>query len=354
VKTYKDYPVERKKLNEPEPVWGIPAGMFDRILENSAAKRNEELCAEMAAYYRAHLDAWRRERIFPEERQRQLENCIELSLAYIAEHGANRLLTRLELMIERVKKDLKAPMYAAQSLTAEWIGDTRIIQRRPCITLEQIAELKEKLRPGDIILERRNWFLSNAFLPGFWPHAALYVGEESDLERLGILHEPEVKGRLAKFRKPAKDGHPHAVVEALSDGVVFSSLVEAVHADYVAVLRPKLSEKEIARAIVAAFTHEGKPYDFEFDFFTSDKLVCTELVYRAYQSLLRFDLVRVLGRDTLPAVEMARQFVKNRGTPEQQLDFVLFYDVVPGEARAVSADEETFCRALNRPRAFNE
>jgi hypothetical protein len=136
--------------------------------------------------------------------------------------------------------------------------------------------------------------------------------------------------------------------------VIFNSLAESMHADYVAVLRPRLSAAEKALAIVRAFRHQGKPYDFEFDFATADKLVCTELVYRSYEGLLRFDLVRIMGRDTLPAVEIARKFARELGTPQQQLDFVLFLDAVPQEHRCRLAAAETFCSSCSRPRGFNE
>jgi hypothetical protein len=158
---------------------------------------------------------------------------------------------------------------------------TGLLARLPAETIDdRIEEMRAQLEPGDIILERRNWFLSNAFLPGFWPHAALYVGTEDDLKGLGIATKPDVVNRLEEYRSPAHDGESKVVIESISEGVSFSSLSEATRADYIAVLRPRLSKEEKAKAIWKAFSHQGKPYDFEFDFDTQDKLVCTELVYR--------------------------------------------------------------------------
>lgn len=354
VTTYRDNPRVRRKLNEPEPLWGIPSGMFDRLLEGVTNNRNIEFAAEMAAYFEHRRNQWRESYIWRSEEFDWLESRILDGIAYVRAHRIDPREATIELFLERVKRDAYTPMYAAQSMLAEWIGDTRIVQRPPLITVAQIEELESKLKPGDILLERRNWCLSNAFLPGFWPHAALYVGRIKDLRHLGVADDPDVKARLENYLKAAPDGRDHTVIESVSEGVIFSSLTESMHADYVAVLRPLLSDAQIAQAIVRAFKHHGKPYDFEFDFFTADKLVCTELVYRAYEGMLHFDLVRVMGRDTLPALEIVRKFARERQLPDRAFDFVLFLDVVPGAQRAEFVTEEGFCTSADRPRAFNE
>src|SRR5690606_12647392 len=139
----------------------------------------------------------------------------------------------------------------------------------------QIEQVRGQLQPGDIILERRNWFASNAFLPGFWPHAVLYVGSADDLQRLGLIRRDEggrwtsdhaaVRQRLDRYLAMSADGHKHAVIESVSDGVIFNTLEHSLHADYAAVVRPRLSDEQKAAALAKAFAHEGKPYDFEFD-----------------------------------------------------------------------------------------
>src|SRR5688500_13850311 len=171
------------------------------------------------------------------------------------------------------------------------MGNTLIVKPTPSSRHQQEKAMQAQLQPGDILLERRNWYASNAFLPGFWPHAALYVGTAEDLEKLGLVSkqpdgrytssDPAIRDRISGYLEHAHDGQPHTVIESVSEGVIFNSLTESMGADYVAVLRPRLGDADKARAIAKAFAHVGKPYDFEFDFFSSDKLVCTELVYRS-------------------------------------------------------------------------
>jgi hypothetical protein len=107
---------------------------------------------------------------------------------------------------------------------------------------------------------------------------------------------------------------------------VFNSLEHAVQKDYVVVLRPELPRSEVAAAIRRSLLFKGRPYDFDFDFASDDKLVCTELVYRAYDVGLGFGasredpampgLIEVMGRVTMPANELARFALYMAENPE--------------------------------------
>ncbi|MDX1566057.1 MAG: YiiX/YebB-like N1pC/P60 family cysteine hydrolase, partial [Phycisphaeraceae bacterium] len=105
---------------------------------------------------------------------------------------------------------------------------------------------------------------------------------------------------------------PGRVLEAQKDGVRFRSVASCFGSDAVLVLRPMLNRDQLAESLGRAFEHVDKPYDFDFDFTQSGSLVCTEVIYRAYEGPIEFKLTRRAGRMTLAAeelVDMARRGV---------------------------------------------
>jgi hypothetical protein len=58
--------------------------------------------------------------------------------------------------------------------------------------------------------------------------------------------------------------------------------------------------------------HEGKSYDFGFDFTRSDRLVCTEVVWRAYEGIggVGFKLSTKAGRLVLSGDDLVKQALR--------------------------------------------
>jgi uncharacterized protein YycO len=54
------------------------------------------------------------------------------------------------------------------------------------------------------------------------------------------------------------------------------------HNDYLGISRTKFNEEKILRAIKKALENYQKPYDFVFNFYSNNSLVCSELVIKSY------------------------------------------------------------------------
>jgi len=259
---------------------------------------------------------------------------------------------RLERALREVSRSVNDPLYQAQSLISTWIGDFRLRDRprnQGLIQPQQVEDLRKLLQPGDILIERRNWFLSNAFLPGFWPHAAFYLGEADELEAMGLHEDRRVSPHWDDFLKLDAAGHHPVVIEAISEGVVFTSLEHSVgEADAVAVLRPRLTNAQRREAIARAFSHYAKPYDFEFDFFSTDRLVCSEVCYRAYDGMFTLPLTNIMGRLTLPVNAFVQVHADGLEAGNSPFDLVQFLDLDMKTGRAFVASESDFVGTLKR------
>lgn len=271
------------------------------------------------------------------------------------------------------KDTAKTVWFPAQTEAAEVMGDTRVYRKNVALISEaQALEAAKRSEPGDILVERRNWYLSNVGLPGFWPHAALYVGTKEELaayfdgdaevtrafagkklsEHLAAKH-PKA---WAEYTALDHEGHVNRVLEAMSEGVVFTSVEHSIAtADYVGAVRPLRSKVDKAQAIDRAFGYAGRPYDFDFDFYTDESLVCSELVYKAYEPRsecqgVQFPLEKVVGRMTLGPNTMVRQFDEEYGTPKQQLAFAWFLDGHEQAKNATFESVEAFRASHRRPK----
>ena len=274
--------------------------------------------------------------------------------------------------VKLLQRGVRRVWYPAQKGVAEWMGDTRVRRIDWYLIGEDLQnQLVAQLEPGDILLSRKNWYVSNVGLPGFWPHAVLYIGDPEQFA--AYFDDPDVRAWVREEsgedidlptylerRWPSRwlrysfqeHGQPYRVIEAISEGVVFNTIDHA-SGDYLVAMRPRLSKRAKAQAIAEAFTYLDRPYDFDFDFATDNALVCTEVVWRAYRPAqgkdgLELDLTEVAGRPTLPANDLARQFVAERGTANAQLDFVAFIDAIERQQVAVFSTEEEFIRTPER------
>lgn len=335
------------KLNEAEPALDIPAGTYDRVRRSLAASGNRRaLTAALKRYAEEPLAEFG----LIDSRPRW-HAMIARVQPLLASEEMQFTADAMKQPFRDARDEGKAVIYDATTLVSTWMGDTKL--REPghaLIAAGQLEEVRRKLQPGDILLERRNWFVSNAFLPGYWPHAALHIGTPQQIRELGLAEDPRVKAHWHRYERTDAAGHVCVVMESISEGVTFTSLEHSVgEADSVALLRPALTREQIREAIARAFSHAGKPYDFGFDFFSSDKLVCTELVFRAYDGALQLPLQNILGTTTLPAVEFVRKFSLERGRPGAQLQFIccLQGDADTGKAEFVSEDQ--FVRTLELP-----
>ena len=135
------------------------------------------------------------------------------------------------------------------------IAEARRPGHRPRVTPVIARRLEGLVRPGDVIITRHDYALSNLFLPGYWPHAALHVGTAAERDAMAI----DIDGdRAARWIDPIR------VLEARKDGVLFRALPDTLGVDAVAIIRPRLAEPDLAAALARAVSHEGKLYNFDF------------------------------------------------------------------------------------------
>jgi hypothetical protein len=321
-----DRPVVWKKLDEPESRFGIPEKSFTMVYKNLGSTRRMWRFHEALMFSevnREDIEALEHDPVVGE-----LVSLLRAEEPFLQYSKSDYLKRKLDYHVHSFKRKhvsgYKKVMFHMLKLSGSAIAElkqpfVKAPGQGKRVTPEVMATVRPLLRAGDVLVTRHDDAMSNLFLPGFWPHAALYIGSVEERDRLGVSRD--VKEGCGR------DGI--CFLEAKKDGVLFRPMSDTMQVDAFMVLRPQLESAEVAEALARAMSHEGKLYDFSFDFCMADRLACTELIYRGYHRVgaVSFELNRHSGRSCISAEDLIDQALRS-GAFKKVLDYGVEEDLV--------------------------
>lgn len=156
-------------------------------------------------------------------------------------------------------------------------------------------DIKARLKPLDMILEKTPYILTDKFIPGNFGHIALWLGTEKQLKEIGMWNHP----LIIPHHEEIKNGYN--ILEAVRPKVRLNKLENFLEIDEIAIIRltDQITDPiELEGIYERGLSLLGKDYDFNFDVSTTSTVVCSELVYYALGHI-KWPVERLLGRTTI-------------------------------------------------------
>jgi hypothetical protein len=359
-------------LNEEIPESKLPSGLFDQIKLNvlhvsdmSGMEDGFDLYGYLknrhAFNYSIDLVAVAM-KLIEQKYQNYSDVLKSRSLIMLTQNGA-----------DIVNKKLKKAFLPMKESFLRNLSETRMTRRKiALITPMQCDTILQNSEPGDIVLQRQEWYMTNYGIPGFWSHAALYLGSYKQL--LDYAADPAVTDYYRQsdstysdfdsymknkyhdswelYKKGDAENEPFVYLEAIAKGVTLNTANNSIgHCDYAAVLRTKLPKALRVKAIERAFAQHGKPYDYDFDFRKNSALVCSGLIFQAYQkdadfAGLNFTTGKIAGKIVMPPNLIADKY-QNDKAKVKELELIIFYD--SNDETAFRSTEDEFIKLQKRP-----
>jgi len=156
----------------------------------------------------------------------------------------------------------------------------------------EIRKVIDTIEPGDILIRGYSNYLDGAFIPGFFSHAGLYLGEtrKTDLVIPDVIENVFYEGK-------------QVVIHSMANGVFTEDIINFCKCDYLVILRrnqqiePDVDlNADYRKVYTKALKNLGKAYDFKFDFSDIGNLSCTELVYVCNEHFLPLYNVKIKKR----------------------------------------------------------
>jgi len=116
-----------------------------------------------------------------------------------------------------------------------------------------IRQVLDIIQPGDILLRKYKYYITNWFIPGYFSHAAIYVGDNN-------------------------------IIHMLGDGIKKEDILTFTRCDDISILRmPAIIESDIKEILDEANKLYDKDVDYDYSFSsTNEKFYCSELIDKIY------------------------------------------------------------------------
>jgi len=149
------------------------------------------------------------------------------------------------------------------------------------IQKENINKYLKKAKVGDIFLTRRNWNASNLTIPWFWKHMSVFLWKWKYIKKNYITD--------FKFLKNLKDNENY-IIEAYSKWVQIITLDEFIsNNDYLWISRTIFKKEKIDRVLNKLFQYYWVWYDYIFNFYSNNSVICSEIVLKSYAPDFEWD-----------------------------------------------------------------
>jgi hypothetical protein len=307
VALYRDNPFLRTHLNEGDSGFRVPEGELRRIAASFASARNRARVRRGLIWYEKHAAYLARSE---DDNERYLATLVEQSPSYALVRRI-RPLHYAGNVIDLIGTTSVDTLYTLQnegvSFSSMLFGNVIGLVESRRGKLDNRPQVHERiatqLKAGDVLLEKTPFRLTDAFIPGHWGHAAVWIGSEHELRDLGLWDHPVVLRYQAKIRQG------RGVVEALRSGVEMNTLEHFMNVDDLAILRHQDLDREAKRRVILQTLRQvGKAYDFNFDTQSTNRIVCSELVYHAYGDV-PWPTDRKLGRVVVSPDNIAQEAI---------------------------------------------
>ncbi len=338
---YRAIPSLRQHLNSRDQGFALPSGELTRMAMSFNSALNRARTQRAVSWYERHGQFLA---LSENDAERYVVQLIEQSPAYQMVRRfrplgyVGRQLGFFSVFtLDTLNKLKKEGVNLSSLFFGNAVGLVELRRGKLDGDADALHKLTQQVRAGDVLLEKTPFRLTDSFIPGHYGHVAVWVGDETELRALGLWEHPVVQPHQDSIRAG------RGVVEALRSGVKMNTLRQFMNIDDLALMRPRdINDTQRAEVILQTLRQVGKAYDFNFDVETTDRIVCSELVYHAYGDV-RWPLQRQLGRVTISPDNVAAQAI-----PGGKFKVALLYR----DGQEITEQPEEVISRLLQPRAL--